>query len=56
MIIENMKQADYNNMGVYLREMALYGNVIFIDINEAQELLKQLNDVIQNINQIMKRK
>ena len=55
LITENMKRAKINNMGAYLRKIAIDGYVVNLDLTEVRELVSLLRNVSHNINQIARR-
>ena len=54
-IQQKMQQLGTNNMGVYLRKMAIDGYVLKLDMAEMKEMVLLLRRMSSNINQIAKR-
>ena len=54
-IQQKMQQLGTNNMGVYLRKMAIEGYVLKLDMAEMKEMVLLLRRMSSNINQIAKR-
>lgn len=54
-IREKMNQLGTNNMGAYLRKMAIDGYIIKVDYTEQRKLAAAVNRVGANINQVCKR-
>ena len=50
-----MEQLGTNNLGVYLRKMAVDGYVVKLDLPELRELLSLLRRTSNNINQVARR-
>ena len=50
-----MEQLGTNNLGVYLRKMAVDGYIIKLDLPELRELLSLLRRTSNNINQVARR-
>lgn len=50
-----MKQSETENMGAYLRKMAIDGYIIKIDYSALKKNIVELNKIGTNINQIAKR-
>ena len=53
-ITRRMKEAGMNNMSAYLRRMALYGYVIYLDMAELKEILRLMKINSNNLNQYVK--
>ena len=54
-IQQKMQQLGTNNMGAYLRKMAIDGYVLKLDMAEMKEMLSLMRRISSNINQIAKR-
>ena len=54
-IQQKMQQLGTNNMGAYLRKMAIDGFVLKLDMAEMKEMLSLMRRISSNINQIAKR-
>lgn len=54
-IVKKMKQLSTNNMGAYLRKMAIDGYVIQVDYSAIKKETHELQKIGVNINQIAKR-
>ena len=54
-IQQKMQQLGTNNMGAYLRKMAIDGFVLKLDMAEMKEVLSLMRRISSNINQIAKR-
>ena len=54
-IQQKMQQFGTNNMGAYLRKMAIDGFVLKLDMDEMKEMLSLMRRISSNINQIAKR-
>ena len=54
-IQQKMQQLGTNNMGAYLRKMAIDGYVLKLDMAEMKEMVLLLRRMSSNINQIAKR-
>ena len=54
-IREKMAQLGTDNMGAYLRKMAIDGYVVNLDLPELRELTKLLRRSSANLNQLAKR-
>ena len=50
-----MEQLGTNNLGVYLRKMAVDGYIVKLDLPELRELLSLLRRTSNNINQVARR-
>ena len=55
LIRQKMEQLGTNNLGVYLRKMAVDGYVVKLDLPELRELLSLLRRTSNNINQVARR-
>jgi alkyl hydroperoxide reductase subunit AhpC len=55
MIVEKMNQFGTENMGAYLRKMAIDGYVIKKDYTELKDIIYEINKIGVNINQIAKK-
>lgn len=55
LIRQKMEQLGTNNLGVYLRKMAVDGYIIKLDLPELRELLFLLRRTSNNINQVARR-
>lgn len=53
-IEENMKLLSTENLGAYLRKMALDGYLIHLDLSEVREMIRLLRNATNNLNQIAK--
>ena len=51
-IEENMKLLSTENLGAYLRKMALDGYLIHLDLSEVREMIRLLRNATNNLNQI----
>ena len=47
-----MKEANMSNQEAYLRQMALNGHILRVDMSEAREALRLLANATSNINQV----
>ena len=54
-ILKKMKMIDINNMGEYMRRMAIYGYMVEVDMQPLNELTTQLKRIGNNVNQLTKR-
>ena len=54
-IQQKMQQFGTNNMGAYLRKMAIDGFILKLDMAEMKEMLSLMRRISSNINQIAKR-
>ena len=54
-IKSKMAQLGTNNMGAYLRKMAIDGYIIKVDYTEQKKLAAAVNRIASNINQICRR-
>lgn len=54
-ISENMKQLGTNNMGAFLRKMAVSGVWVELDLSDLNEAVKLLRRCSANLNQYVKR-
>ena len=54
-IQQKMQQLGTNNMGAYLRKMAIDGFILKLDMAEMKEILSLMRRISSNINQIAKR-
>lgn len=55
LIRQKMEQLGTNNLGVYLRKMAVDGYIVKLDLPELRELLFLLRRTSNNINQVARR-
>lgn len=55
LIQDRMKRIGTQNMGAYLRKMAIDGYVIQLDTTDVRELVKVLRITSNNLNQLTKR-
>ena len=55
LIREKMNQLDTDNMGAYLRKIAIDGYVVNLDLPELRELTMLLRRSSNNLNQLTKR-
>lgn len=55
LIRQKMAQLGTNNLGVYLRKMAVDGYIVKLDLPEISELLSLLRRTSNNINQVARR-
>ncbi len=55
LIRQKMAQLGTNNLGVYLRKMAVDGYIVRLDLPELSELLSLLRRTSNNINQVARR-
>ena len=55
LIRQKMAQLGTNNLGVYLRKMAVDGYIVKLDLPELTELLSLLRRTSNNINQVARR-
>lgn len=55
LIRQKMAQLGTNNLGVYLRKMAVDGYIVKLDLPELSELLSLLQRTSNNINQVARR-
>ena len=55
LIKAKMEQLGTNNMGAYLRKMAIDGYIIYTDMSNLKEMNKTLFSIGRNINQIAKK-
>ena len=55
LIRQKMEQLGTNNLGVYLRKMAVDGYIVKLDLPELRELLSLLRRTSNNINQVARR-
>lgn len=55
LIRRKMAQLGTNNLGVYLRKMAVDGYIVKLDLPELSELLSLLRRTSNNINQVARR-
>ena len=53
-IEENMKLLSTENLGAYLRKMALDGYLIHLYLSEVREMIRLLRNATNNLNQIAK--
>ena len=54
-IQQKMQQLGTNNMGAYLRKMAIDGFILKLDMAEMKEMLSLMRRISSNVNQIAKR-
>ena len=55
LIRQKMEQLGTNNLGVYLRKMAVDGYIVRLDLPELRELLSLLRRTSSNVNQVARR-
>ena len=55
LIEQKMAQLGTNNLGVYLRKMAIDGYIVKLELPELSELLSLLRRTSNNVNQIARR-
>lgn len=55
LIRRKMETAHINQLGAYLRKMAINGLIIYTDMTDFKEYSKELSAIGRNINQIAKR-
>ena len=55
LIRQKMAQLGTNNLGVYLRKMAIDGYIVKLELPELSELLPLLRRTSNNVNQIARR-
>lgn len=55
LIRQKMAQLGTNNLGVYLRKMAVDGYIVKLELPELSELLSLLRRTSNNVNQIARR-
>lgn len=55
LICQKMEQLGTNNLGAYLRKMAIDGYIVKLDLPELSELLSLLRRTSNNINQVARR-
>ena len=55
LIEDKMHLLDMENLGAYLRKMAIDGYVIRLDLAEVREMVKLLRNATNNLNQIARR-
>lgn len=55
LIRQKMAQLGTNNLGVYLRKMAIDGYIVKLELPELSELLSLLRRTSNNVNQIARR-
>lgn len=55
LIRERMKDSGIDNLSAYIREMALNGYMINVDVTDVKEMCRLLSRYGNNINQIAKR-
>ncbi len=55
LIRQRMAQLGTNNLGVYLRKMAVDGYIVKLDLPELSEMLSLLRRTSNNINQVARR-
>lgn len=55
LIRQKMEQLGTNNLGVYLRKMAIDGYIIRLELPELSELLSLLRRTSNNVNQVARR-
>ena len=54
-IDKKMKLLEINNLGAYLRRMAIYGYMIEVDMQPINELTTSVSRIGNNVNQLAKR-
>jgi hypothetical protein len=50
-----VEQSGFRSRESYLRQMALHGQIIRLDVSEIQETLRLLGTIARNVNQLTKR-
>jgi len=55
LIEQKMRQTGIQNMGAFLRKMAIDGYVVNLDLSDVRELISLLRNATNNLNQIAKR-
>ena len=55
LIRQKMEQLGTNNLGAYLRKMAIDGYIVKLDLPELSELLSLLRRTSNNVNQVARR-
>lgn len=55
LIRQKMEQLGTNNLGVYLRKMAIDGYIVRLELPELSELLSLLRRTSNNVNQVARR-
>ena len=55
LIEQKMRQTGIQNMGAFLRKMAIDGYVVNLDLSHVRELISLLRNATNNLNQIAKR-
>lgn len=55
LIEDNMRLVRTDNIGAYLRKMAIDGYVINLDLSEVRDMVKLLRNATNNLNQIARR-
>ena len=50
-----MKQVHTNQIGAYLRKMAIDGYIIYVDVKNIKQYIQELQAIGKNINQIARR-
>lgn len=55
LIRQKMAQLGTNNLGVYLRKMAIDGYIVKLELPELSELLSLLRRTSNNVNQVARR-
>lgn len=55
LIRQKMEQLGANNLGAYLRKMAIDGYIVKLDLPELSELLSLLRRSSNNVNQVARR-
>jgi hypothetical protein len=55
LIRQKMAQLGTNNLGVYLRKMAVDGYIVKLDLPELSEMISLLRRTSNNINQVARR-
>lgn len=55
LIEDNMRLVGTDNIGAYLRKMAIDGYVINLDLSEVRDMVKLLRNATNNLNQIARR-
>jgi len=54
-LLERMRDAGISNREAYLRNMALTGYILRLDMSEVREALRLMANVASNVNQLSKR-
>lgn len=54
-LLQRMRDVSMQNVGAYIRKMALTGYILRLDMSEVRETLRLLANTTNNVNQIAKR-